>query len=136
MKKVILTTIFATLMICSSLFYVSCNKEGTSNSNDLHKNLSQNNKISHLTPVAHSDNEIENQIRWIAKGYAFIYVNNSNILFDFLNAHLKLNENYEDAHQSVNPESLIQIFMDLDDSVFNAVNFIDSNNDYNRNYFM
>ena len=27
MKKVILTTIFATLMICSSLFYVSCSKE-------------------------------------------------------------------------------------------------------------
>jgi hypothetical protein len=116
--------------VCLLLLLTKCKRERNENHNPKFNNMNYTSN-----PVASDEFEIEKQMRWIAKGYAYVYDTLPDI-FDFLHNHISSTNYYEDAHQIINPAAISLIFIDLDDEVLNAVNLIDINNDYNKDFFM
>ncbi|MDP2174790.1 MAG: hypothetical protein Q8K70_02655 [Bacteroidota bacterium] len=81
-------------------------------------------------------NFVEEQLRWIARGYPEIKEFHSPTLFNFLNTHLSGKTYYEDNHFNLKAQCQSQTSIDIEDDVYHSVNRVPFHNgEYDREYF-
>jgi len=86
-----------------------------------------------MLPTATSEQEIENQLKWIARGYVGYLKNPTKR--NWITNHLLSQTFYEQKHDTINILSISNTSFDIEDEVHTTVDSNFSNNDYLRGYF-
>ncbi len=120
------------LIVASVLLIIACKKNDRQNFSFNINDLKYGPPPITL-PTANSELEIENQYRWIARGYVGYL---SNLTYrNWIAGNLLTQDFYENSHDTVNLLSNTYLNIDLEDEIFANVNSVFPNNDYLRGYF-
>jgi hypothetical protein len=121
---------FMTIIACVGLLFLltKCKRE----TGFLNKNNPKYGNA--LNPTAQSEVEIENQLKMIARGYASVN-NTDSLILSYLHNYLILKDEYIDAHLQVNPDAILNINLDIEDEVNDAIDNMFTNSGYDRDYF-
>jgi len=128
MKTTKIITLFTVIAI-TSIYFTSCKR------NDIAKDggLSLGPQA---TGTPTSLNFVEEQLRWIARGYAEVLDIHDPAMFSFLNTHLSNKADYQDDHLSIKNQCQAQTSIDLEMEVYHSIQRVPFyNNQYDRDYF-
>lgn len=118
-----------TVITVTSVYFIGCKRNDTLKDGGL-------NFGPQATGTPTSLNFVEEQLRWIARGYAEVLDIHDPAMLSFLNTHLSNKTDYQDDHLSIKNQCQGQLSIDLEDEVYNSVQRVPFfNNEYDRDYF-
>lgn len=135
-KKIIGERIFkkhlVLLSIATVLLVFACNKSDFTSKSRNHLHFTGAPPPANF-PVAASELEVENQYKWIARGYVGYLTNTTKR--NWLTSHLLSRPDYENQHDSINQLSISNMNIDLEGEIDSNININFTSNDYSRGYF-